>query len=167
MHTFKDNEGREWQLRLTIGVAQRVLDACGVNLLEPERSTTPGDPPLLTKLGTDEFLMARVIAAMLAKQMEAADLDADDVFEAFDGDVTLQIQNAFYAELQDFFRKRGRAERAKAVASQAALIEKGITKAMKKIDALDQDKEIDKAFMETAGETSGDSPEASVSTPDP
>jgi hypothetical protein len=165
MQTFKDTEGREWKLRLTIGTAQRVQETCGVNLLEPE----VGNPPLLTRLGTDEMLLANVICAMLGRQFEEKDLDAADVREAFDGDTILAAQTAFYAELQDFFHQRGRRERAKAVAKQAALIEKAVQAAEAKIDQINVDNVVDQAMTDgtvgTVGEMSGSSPEPSASTP--
>jgi hypothetical protein len=161
MQTFKDTEGREWKLRLTIGTAQRVQEACGVNLLEPEFSQKDGEPPLLTRLGTDEMLLANVICAMLARQFNEKGLDAEDVREAFDGDTILAAQTAFYGELQDFFRQRGRAERAKAVAKQAALIERAVLAAEAKIDAID----VETVVQEIDGAMSGSLPEPSASTP--
>jgi len=49
MKSFKDNAGHDWHLSLNIGTAMLVKDRLGVDPLQPEA----GDPPLLTRLGTD------------------------------------------------------------------------------------------------------------------
>ena len=81
MHIFKDNAGRDWTLSLTIGSAMMVKDRLGIDLLQPE----VGDPPLLTRLGTDEMLLAQTIAALLESQFELHKIDADQVYQCFDG----------------------------------------------------------------------------------
>ncbi|RKY23044.1 MAG: hypothetical protein DRP83_09905, partial [Planctomycetota bacterium] len=112
MKTFKDSTGRGWKISLTLGSAMAVKDALGVDLLQPEQ----GDPPLLTRLGTDEMLLGEVICALLADQFEANGVDGSEVRRAFDGATMLAAQTAFYDELIDFFRSRGRTDRSTAVA---------------------------------------------------
>jgi hypothetical protein len=83
---------------------------------------------------------------------------ADDVRAAFDGQTLLAAQKAFYEEMIDFFRSRGRNDRAKAVAKQMAMIEAAVTAVETRIDALD----IDQAIR---GAMSGASPGPSASIP--
>lgn len=156
MTTFHDTRGRAWDLRLTIGTARRVQDATGVNLLEPE----VGDPPLLTRLGTDEMLLARVICAMLGDQFERYDLDEAAVYDAFDGKTILAAQDAFYEELIDFFRQRGRATRASAVERQRTLLAKADRAGEARIERIDLDGVVDSAMSRAeSGGMSGCSPE--------
>jgi hypothetical protein len=54
MKTFNDAAGRTWTISLNLGTAIAVKDALGIDLLQPEQ----GDPPLLTRLGTDELLLS-------------------------------------------------------------------------------------------------------------
>ena len=154
MKTFTDAAGRTWTLALTLGTAMKVKAKLDIDLLQPEA----GDPPLLTRLGTDEMLLGEVLCAMLEGQFETHKVTDDDVRGAFDGNTLLGAQKAFYEELIDFFRSRGRNDRAKAVAKQMAMIEAAVTAVETRIDALDIDETI-------RGAMSGASPDRSASTP--
>jgi len=154
MKTFTDAAGRTWTLSLNLGTALVVKDALGVDLLQPEA----GDPPLLTRLGTDELLLGEVLCALLAEQFEAHKVSDADVRAGFDGATLLAAQKAFYEELVDFFRQRGRADRARAVETQAKMIEKAVKAIETRIEGLDIDQAI-------AGAMSGSSPEALASIP--
>ena len=154
MKTFTDAAGRTWTLSLTLGTAMKVKAKLEIDLLQPEA----GDPPLLTRLGTDEMLLGEVLCALLEGQFETHKVTADDVRAAFDGQTLLAAQKAFYEELIGFFRSRGRNDRAKAVAKQMAMIDAAVTAVETRIDALDIDATI-------RGAMSGASPGPSASTP--
>ena len=155
MKAFTDRAGRSWTVTLTLGTAMTVKEQLGVDLLQPEA----GDPPLLTRLGTDEMLLGEVLCAMLQQQFETQGVTAEEVRNGFDGQTLLAAQKAFYEELIDFFRSRGRTDRAKAVAKQVKMIDAAVVAVETRIDALDIDQTI-------AGAMSGESPEALASTPD-
>ena len=161
MKTFTDAAGRTWTLALTLGTAMKVKAKLDIDLLQPEA----GDPPLLTRLGTDEMLLGEVLCAMLEGQFDAHKVTDEDVRSGFDGQTLLAAQKAFYEELVAFFRSRGRNGRAKAVAKQTALIEAALAAVETRIDALDIDATIRGAM--TTGETSGASPGRSESIPGP
>ena len=153
MKAFTDRAGRSWTVTLTLGTAMTVKEQLGVDLLQPEA----GDPPLLTRLGTDEMLLGEVLCALLTDQFETHSVTAEDVRNSFDGPTLLAAHKAFYQELEDFFRSRGRTDRAAMVAKQAAIIDRGVAAIEAKIDAVDPDQLID-------GVMSGDSPDTLVST---
>ncbi|NLW85664.1 MAG: hypothetical protein GXY38_02190 [Planctomycetes bacterium] len=154
MKTFTDAAGRTWTLTLTLGTAMKVKAKLDIDLLQPEA----GDPPLLTRLGTDEMLLGEVLCAMLEGQFETHKVTDDDVRAGFDGQTLLAAQKAFYEELIGFFRSRGRNDRAKAVAKQMAMIDAAVTAVETRIDALDIDATI-------RGAMSGASPEVLASAP--
>jgi len=154
MKTFTDAAGRTWTLTLTLGTAMKVKAKLDIDLLQPEA----GDPPLLTRLGTDEMLLGEVLCAMLEGQFETHKVSEEDVRAAFDGQTLLAAQKAFYEELIGFFRSRGRNDRAKAVAKQMAMIDAAVTAVETRIDALDIDATI-------RGAMSGASPGPSASPP--
>ena len=154
MKTFTDAAGRTWTIALNLGTAMQVKDRLGVDLLTPE----DGDPPLLTRLGTDELLLGEVLCALLEGQFETHNVTPEDVRAAFDGAALLAAQTAFYEELIDFFRSRGRADRAKAVAKQEKLIDAAVTAIEARIERIDVDEAI-------RGAMSGASPARSASTP--
>ncbi len=148
MKTFNDAAGRTWTISLNLGTALAVKEKLGVDLLQPEL----GDPPLLTRLGTDELLLGEVLCALLNQQFETHKVTDVDVRASFDGQTLLSAQQAFYEELIDFFRNRGRADRARAVETQAKMIEKAVAAIESRIQKID----IDQAIH---GAMSGSSPE--------
>jgi len=150
MKTFKDKADRNWTIGINLATAKRLRDTLNVDLLQPEI----GDPPLLTRLGTDEILLGEVLCVLLADQFDTHKVSADDVMAAFDGQTLLAAQEAFYEDLVDFFRSRGRTDRAKAVAKQAEMIAATVARVEEKIDEIDIDEVID-------GAMSGDSQEPS------
>ena len=154
MKTFTDAAGRTWTIALNLGTAMAVKDKLGVDLLQPEA----GDPPLLTRLGTDELLLGEVLCALLGEQFDAHKVSDADVRASFDGGTLLLAQQAFYEELIGFFRKRGRADRARAVETQMKLIEKAVKAIETRIEGFDLDQAIH-------GAMSGSSPDASASVP--
>ena len=104
--------------------------------MQPEQ----GDPPLLTRLGTDELLLGEVICTLLESQFEEhGTLRSEEVYAVFDGQTTLAAQNAFYEELEDFFRQRGRTDRMKAVRALRKLIEAAIRAADQRVEEIDID----------------------------
>jgi len=155
LKTFTDAAGRTWTISLNLGTALKVRDALDVDLLQPEQ----GDPPLLTRLGTDELLLGQVICCLLADQLEAHKMTEADVRAGFDGQTLLAAQTAFYEELVGFFRSRGRTDRARAVETQSRVITEAVKAIEAQIEALDVDQAI-------RGALSGPSPEPSASTPD-
>jgi hypothetical protein len=138
MRTFQDAAGRNWTIALNLGAAMAVKAKMGVDLLQPEA----GDPPLLTRLGTDEMLLGEVLCALLEGQFEAHKVSVEDVRSGFDGGTLLRAQQAFYEELVDFFRQRGRTDRARAVEAQARMIAAAVVAAEAKIAAIDVDQAI-------------------------
>jgi hypothetical protein len=138
MKTFTDTAGRTWTMKLNLGTAMAVKGKLDIDLLQPEA----GDPPLLTRLGTDEMLLGEVLCAMLEGQFEAHNVTEEDVRNGFDGETLLAAQKAFYEELIDFFQSRGRNDRAKAVAKQMAMTDAAVAVVETRIDALDIDATI-------------------------
>jgi len=157
MKTFTDTAGRTWTLALTIDAAKRVKGLLDVNLLELEA----GDPPLLTRLGTDVILLCDVIFALVKPQADAAGVSDEQFAAALGGDVVLAAQTAFYGELVDFFRKLGRGDLAKAVDAQRRMIDLAVARIETRLDKLD----LEAAVESTLGEPSTNSPPSSESTP--
>ena len=155
MKSFTDAAGRTWSIALTLGSALHVKNKLDIDLLQPEA----GEPPLLTRLGTDEMLLGEVLCALLESQFETHKVTDADVRMAFDGKTLLAAQKAFYDELTDFFQSRGRMDRAKAVAAQARLIDKATAAIESKIETMDLDRLVDGALSGSWQEPSGSTPQ--------
>lgn len=144
MRQFTDTEGRSWSISLTIDAAKRVRGLLGVNLLELEG----GDPPLLTRLGTDIILLCDVIYCIVKPQADAAGITDEQFGQALGGDAIQQAQGAFYDELIDFFRNLGRNDLAKAVTAQRRMIEVAVKTVETRIDRLDIETTVEMTFGE-------------------
>jgi hypothetical protein len=140
MKAFTDNAGKTWSVAMTIDSVKRVRDLLGVNLVEPEA----GEPPLLTRLGTDEILLCDVVYCLIKPQADSLGVTDVDFGRALGGDAILAAQTALYEELVDFFQKRGRPDRAKAVAAQKTMIEMAIESVRMKLDAMNPQAELAK-----------------------
>ncbi|HBR19450.1 MAG: hypothetical protein A2Y13_04300 [Planctomycetes bacterium GWC2_45_44] len=138
MKAFTDNAGKTWSVAMTIDSVKRVRDLLGVNLVEPEA----GEPPLLTRLGTDEILLCDVVYCLIKPQADALGVTDVDFGRALGGDAILAAQTALYEELVDFFQKRGRPDRARAVAAQKTMIEMAIENVRMKLDAMNPQAEL-------------------------
>ncbi len=152
MKRFTDNAGRDWQLAVTLGSVRRVRDALDIDLLSPES----GDPPVMTRLATDEMLLGGVIAELLAPQLEARGTTPEQLADSFDGATMAAAAEAFFTELADFFQSRGRLDRATAIRKQTAVLGLAVTAATARIEAID--------IETTLGALSGASPASSEST---
>jgi hypothetical protein len=140
MKAFTDNASRTWSLSMTIDSVKRVRDLLGVNLVEPEA----GDPPLLTRLGTDEILLCDVVYCLIKPQADKLGVSDEDFGRSLGGDVILAAQTALYEELADFFQKRGRTDRAKAVTAQKEMIDLAIERLTIKLTEMNPKAELDK-----------------------
>jgi hypothetical protein len=140
MKTFTDNAGKTWSVSMTIDSVKRVRDLLSVNLVEPEA----GEPPLLTRLGTDEILLCDVVYCLIKPQADQLGVSDGDFGRALGGDAILSAQTALYEELADFFQKRGRPDRAKAVTAQKEMIELAIQRVTMKLTEMNPKAELDK-----------------------
>ena len=174
MREFKDAVGRTWELAVTIGAAKRIKDKLGVDLLQLNLPAEGDDRPILTRLGMDELLLGEIICCLIGEaQFEKQDVTADQVVDAFDGKTVLAAQKAFYEELLDFFRQRGRKFMATAIEKQVATIDAAAKKAETILADLDPETLISvpeslNSVPEslTSGKMFGESPGKLESTPD-
>jgi len=133
MRSFTDSTGRTWTVSLTVDAVKRVRALLGIDLLQLES----GDPPLLTRLGTDVVLVCDVIYAIVKPQADAAGISDEEFGRSLGGDAILAAQKAFYEELVDFFRQLGRTDLVSAIQVLEKLIAAGIEQVEKKISEID------------------------------
>ena len=153
MRTFTDNAGRTWTLSLSFGAVKRVRGLLDVNLLELDK----GDPPLLTRLGTDPILLVDVIFAVIKPQADGLGVTDEQWAESMGGEAMLAAQKAFYGEVADFTRSQGRPDMAKAALAQHALIERVIAMSEERIGQID----VEELAQKISGDSSTSLPESS------
>lgn len=159
MKEFIDSTGKKWVLSLTIDAVKRCRDLLNLNLLELEK----GDPPLLTQIGTDEILFCDLLYCLCKPQLDQAGISNEQFGQSLGGDAIRSASNAFYEEMIDFFQKRGRSDRAKAVAKQMQVIDLAVQTIEQTLDAVNLETEVVKAL----GSVSTNSPGSSGLIRDP
>ncbi|MCC7408660.1 MAG: hypothetical protein IT442_11360 [Phycisphaeraceae bacterium] len=173
MKTFTDNASRSWTIQLTLDAVKRVRNLVGINLLELEG----GDPPLLTRLGTDVLLLCDVIYALIkpqADQRQGGGVSDEQFAAALGGDAILAAQTAFYEELVDFFRGLHRGDLVKVVQMQRRMIDLAVARIETRIDGFDLEAAVRSTLCAVSegsesnrGGSSMSLPASSASTPGP
>lgn len=123
MREFRDNEGRPWQLALTVASALRVRDMVTVEVtveeeqadggVKTERQTVPFDMVDVAALGQTFQVMRSQFAkvgetlyAILVKQVEERKLTKEQFLDGLRGDALEAGAKALEQELVDFFPQR-------------------------------------------------------------
>lgn len=120
MREFKDDQGRPWQIALTVAAALRVRDMVTVDVdaeeTQPDgatklvRRTVPFDivdiatiHQTLTVLRTQFGKLGEVLYAMLVRQIDARGLTRDDFLDGLRGESLEHAAKALESEVVDFF----------------------------------------------------------------
>jgi hypothetical protein len=104
MHMFKDDQGREWTLSLTVAGVKKIKAVLKVDLLAPPGE---GEDPIGRLTGSPlEALDA--IHVLIGDQVTAANLNREAVDESLGGEALGDAFTAFTAEIEDFFLAFGR-----------------------------------------------------------
>ncbi len=102
MKTFKDTAGRTWSLSLTIGSAKKIRDILEIDLFGDDIST------IVTDLASDPVRLAGVLWVLVADEAAAKDINEDDFFGAFSGDVIEAATDLFLEELVQLYPEKKR-----------------------------------------------------------
>jgi len=165
MHSFKDNEGREWHLAVNVATVKRLRQSeLAVDLLdlvdgrEPERS-------LLVRLAADPVLLVDVLYVICQPEAEKRGVSDVEFGEAMAGEVIDRATEALLAEITDFTpNRRDRQRLRRGLEKIEAMMETGRTILDERLEAADLDGELRK-LLRTAGECSSSSPGSPESSP--
>lgn len=164
MASFKDSEGREWELKLNLGNLSRVKEKTGVNINDALK-TVKGDGVkettlLMQQLIDDPHLLYSVVVCLLEPQFKSQRITEEQFAEALDDeDVVSDIVEALNLAVIDFFPRDRRAalrrafERLWSAGKKRAKAE--VEAAVEKVEKLDVEKLVDDAFSSFVG-NSGD-----------
>ena len=155
MRSFKDSEGRSWDINLNIATLKRVKNADidhgrGVDLLNLD-TAEKNESPLVTRLAMDIALLCDVIYVCIQPQAVKREINDEQFGEALGGEVIVKARTAFFEELADFFQSVGRKELVRAIKMQEILIASVIEKADQKLDGMNLDKMVDDVVQKTFG----------------
>ena len=166
MKTFRDNDGRSWNLTLNVYAVKKVRDLLGVDLLDLGGETPSAkEPGLLYRLIADPVLLVDVLYVVCRDQADQAGVTDEQFGRAMAGDAIDAATRAFLEELADFTPSpRDRARARKVIDATWKLIDKAQdlldAKAEKELPAAAD------ALLEALGASSGSSPGSSGSTPE-
>ncbi|MBI3866823.1 MAG: hypothetical protein HY290_33505 [Planctomycetia bacterium] len=125
MHTFKDEQNREWDLSITVGTIRRVkavlkerLPGREIDLLKIDE----GQPPLVALLSVDVELIVDVIWTLVKERRDSQAVTDEEFVLAMGGDAMVAATAAFWGELRDFFQKLGRKDLAQVIQTQTELL---------------------------------------------
>jgi len=153
---FKDAKGRDWTIAITIGRAREVLDATGIDLLQPEAGS-----PSLPEVLADEYKIASILVVLLAGEFRRIGVDPKAVMEEdWDGKTTRAAYDALLEELSYFFEDRGQLPRSQIVRKTRDAINAAMEIVGEKASALDPVAEVRRLSKaaddaRAAGSTSG------------
>lgn len=145
MQCFKDTEGREYTIRLTLGAVEYLKASLGIDLLDVSAVDENG-VTVLQKIIVDDAYLFNIVTTMLHNQFAQKNITKEEFLDCIDGEKAKEVSEKFFVEVQDFFTARGR--RWVAIAIQK--------------DREDLAKNLEELAVELAGETSSNPQEASA-----
>jgi len=160
MRTFTDNAGRTWQVAVSVTGIEEVKAEADVDLLQLVEGG-----PLLERLMRNPVVLCRVLYALCKAQMEAKGVSAEEFGRGMAGRAITEARTALLEEIVDFFHQEGptiRREAEKLLAAYHRLLEA----VNLRLDGVDTDELVERALA-SVDVSSGDSPDASESTPAP
>lgn len=173
--TFKDCEGREWHVKVTIGAVDRILEMCRVTIGEESFPLDLYDEDHFAELLKNQRVACAALCATILPQLQAANVTSEQFRDALDGDAVANGLEAFWESVVNFSQPELRATRRKilekikqATILQAEREEKRLTGG--KIDKLiaaqmdAEDRKIEGRLDRKFAELSGGPPAASTLT---
>lgn len=174
MASFKDSEGREWELRLTLRSASRVKEKTGVNINDALK-VTKGDGVkettlLIQQLIDDPHKLYSVVVCLLEPQFKSEGITEEQFGEALDDeDVVADIVEALNLAVIDFFPSDRRAalrrafERLWSAGKKRSKVD--VEAAIERVEKMDVEKLVDDAFSSFVGNSEGTSESIRESSP--
>ena len=171
MRTFKDNQGREWTVEITVAAIKRVRGLAGVDLME----VLEGSNGLIEKLVRDPVLLCDVIYAACKPQADERQITDEAFGASMAGDAIEHATAALLEELVDFCPSpRDRANLGRVLKATREVMDKARDVVERRIDELIDGGALERAVLEAvpptveaAGGSSGSAPASSASIQPP
>jgi hypothetical protein len=172
MRTFKDNQGREWTVEITVAAIKRVRGLAGVDLME----VLEGSNGLIERLVRDPVLLCDVIYAACKPQADERQVSDEAFGASMAGDAIEHATAALLEELVDFCPSpRDRANLGRVLMATREVMDKARDVVERRIDELIDGGALERAVLEAvppkveaaAGGSSGSAPASSASIQPP
>jgi hypothetical protein len=158
MKTFTDNVGRTWTVTVNVEAVKRVRGLLSVDLLEVL------DGKLLERLAADPILLCDLVYCLCKSEADAKGVTDEEFGRAMAGDAIDGAMVALMEELVGFFPRERRRLLARALEKLRMLETRAVDVAMRKLESPALERELDEELARLT-DSSGSSPEFSVSTP--
>ena len=160
MKTFKDNADRTWTVTVNVDAIKRVRSLLDVDLMEAVEGK------LIERLIGDPVLLCDVIYCVCKEDADARNVSDEEFGRAMAGDAIELATTALLEELVDFFPQGKRQLLKKALAKLETLQETMLEVITERLESPELDRQLE-AELRKLGDSSGDSPASSESTPVP
>ena len=107
MQSFKDKNGKSWDIELNIGTARKIKSRCDIdieNVVTFNKQNQPQDVSILERLSGDAILLFNVIFAICEDQVTTAGMTEESFAELFNGDAIEAATEALLDEIINFSR---------------------------------------------------------------
>ena len=144
MRKFKDKDGREWSLSLTLGDAHRIKKLHAVDLL---------DANFLQKLATDDYTAGDMLYLACEEQAKVIGLTDEQFGRSFNRDLFDLAREALMEEIIDeLFHQRQREPARSLLAKIRTGQDEAVKLAMQKINSPEMDQAIQRVMLEAGKE---------------
>lgn len=103
MKSFKDREGRAWDLFLTLGSLKRIKAATGLDMLDLRQWSAESNP--LNRLSQDPVVLADTLFALCRSQLDVRGLTDEQFADSLGGEAIDDALLALVEEWSDFFHQ--------------------------------------------------------------
>ena len=110
MKEFRDNQGKRWQINMTIGACQEIKTLYGVDLLRPEGTPDNSGGSLLERVMSDSLFDYKIAIRLCKASIKENGYDGytdEQLGELFGAEEYKLLIKAFYDEYADFFHQAG------------------------------------------------------------
>lgn len=156
--SFKDTKGDSYNIEITVGSADMILEKLQVDLMNPEGFaplTEGGAMQSLTyRIQSDLRLRANIIMQLILDQFEEKGVTEESVKDRFTAEVLLAASNAFWESWKFFFQCLGQPHR-------AAIIQKNIEATIASMEVIAEKVKTSDLTVKACRAASGVFPESS------
>lgn len=106
MHTFRDKNGKQWNIELNVGTAKRAKSECGIDLVNVITFSSDGkiEAAALERLADDPVILVDCLFSLCREQAREAGLDDLGFAELFDAAAVENASDALMEEIINFSR---------------------------------------------------------------
>jgi hypothetical protein len=153
MKVFKDKNGTDWTIDLTVEALMRVKELADVDLLDLEKSCY--------LMADDRLLQARVLYALCKPQCDERGKSMEQFFGLLTGEALIAAAETIPEEVLSFFPKPRREAVRRAMEKKLEIEAAGGVMVIEKIGGLD----VQRMLRDALGPSSTSSPASAASTP--